>query len=54
MSAALLLLLGLMLLAALALVLLPFSQPVDDPLAAERARLETQRETLYNLSLIHI
>ncbi|MDO4264832.1 MAG: c-type cytochrome, partial [Deinococcus sp.] len=47
MSLALLLLLGLMLAAALALVFLPFTRPVHDPLAAQRIRLEAQRDELY-------
>lgn len=47
MSLALMLLLGLMLAAALALVLLPFTRPVDDPLAAQRTQLEAQRDHLY-------
>lgn len=47
MSLALSLLLGLMLCAALALVLLPYTRPVHDPLAEQRAALEAQRDDLY-------
>lgn len=47
MSAVLLLLLGVMLLAALALVMLPLRGDVHDPNAAARAELEATRDNLY-------
>lgn len=47
MSTALLLLLGIMLLAALALVLLPLGAPVHDTYAEARASLEAERDQLY-------
>ncbi|GHF98117.1 cytochrome c family protein [Deinococcus piscis] len=47
MSLGLMLLLGLMLAAALALVLLPYARPVLDPPAEQRAALEAQRDDLY-------